>query len=54
MAGESPGGMYPASRAFLSLLQLHLPYSRKTLHQSSKSFVEHALHVAREQFRTQA
>ena len=29
MAGESPGGMYPASRAFLSLLQLHFAVLEK-------------------------
>ena len=31
-----------------------LAYSRKTLHESSKFFVEHALHVARIQLQTQA
>jgi len=38
---------------FLSLFS-NLFYLSRTLHESSKIFVEHALHVARRQFRTQA
>ena len=38
----------------LRVLRSILAFSRKTRHELSKIFIEHALHVARIQFRTQA
>ena len=44
--------VHPASRAFLLLTRFWS--TPKTLHESSEIFLEHALHVARIQIRTQA
>ena len=38
---------FPPCQVMLSFACSILAFSRKTLHQSSKSFVEHAQHVAR-------
>ena len=38
---------HPVSRVFLSFVCLILVNSRKTVHESSKIFIEHALHIAR-------
>ena len=44
----------PPCQQSLSLSSSNSAYLRKALHESSQTFVEHALHVARTQFRTQA
>ena len=47
-----PGSHHPASRAFFACSIVAI--SSKTLHESSKIFIEYALHDARIQSRTQA
>ena len=44
----------PPCQQSLSFSSSNLAYTTKALHESSETSVEHALHVARTQFRTQA
>ena len=43
---ENKACWLPASRQSLSFAYLILAYTRKTMHELSKIFVKHALHVA--------